>query len=300
MSFQIDRRRFLSYSGAIAGAALFNPLDLFSKDNPILRFGIVTDSHYADRDPAGTRYYRESLAKMRAAMEEMNKLKVNFVIHLGDFKDENATPSEQSTLSYLKKVEEAFATFKGPRYHVLGNHDMDSISKQQFLDNVLNTQIPRDKTHYSFDREGIHFVVLDANYKTDGTAYYKGNFVWTDTFIPEDQLLWLKNDLSKTAFPVIVFVHQLLDDIENKDLCVKNAGQVREALHESQKVIAVFQGHRHEYVYNKIKSIHFCTLPGMVDFSGLENNSFSLIEVYKNGDLNMIGFKRAPGKEMIK
>jgi len=298
MAYHINRRRFLQYSGALAGATFFSPLDLFSKDKPILTFGIVTDSHYADRDPAGTRYYRESLSKMAEAMKEMNTMKVNFVVHLGDFKDEDANPSEQKTLSYLKKQEEAFATFKGPRYHVLGNHDTDSISKQQFLENVINTGITKDKSYYSFDREGVHFVVLDADFKTDGTSYSKNNYVWTDSFIPNEQLIWLRDDLQKTKLPSIIFVHQLLDDVDDHDFCVKNAEQVREVLIDSKKVMAVFQGHCHKERYNKIGNIHFCTLPGMVDFSGLDNNSFSVIEVYKSGTINMVGYKRAPDREM--
>lgn len=300
MAYIIDRRKFLKASGVLAGAALFNPAWLYAKEDIILRFGIVTDSHYADREPAGTRYYRESLAKMVEAMEEMNKLKVNFVIHLGDFKDESSNPTEETTLLYLKKQEEAFAKFKGPRYHVLGNHDADSISKQQFLGNVLNTGIVNDKSYYSFDNKGIHFIVLDADFKTDGSPYENGNFVWTDSFIPQQQLQWLRDDLAQTKLPVIVFVHQLLDDVNDHDFCVKNAKQVREVLQESKKVLAVFQGHRHEERYNKMEGIHFCTLPGMVDYSGLENNSFSLVEIYKSGDVSMIGYKRAPSRKMKK
>jgi alkaline phosphatase len=94
-----------------------------------------------------------------------------------------------------------------------------------------------------------------------------------------------------------VFVHQLLDDVDDPSYCIHNAGAVRSVLDESGKVRAVFQGHRHKDRYNKLKGIHYCTLPAMVDYSGLENNSFSIIEVYPDG-LNMLGYKRAASRRM--
>lgn len=296
MSYIISRRKFLQYSGALIATGSL--AETFSQSKPSFRFGIVTDSHYADRDPAGTRYYRESVAKMEEAMQEMNRMKMDFVIHLGDFKDQAEQPDEQSTLSYLIKLEQTFTSFKGPRYHVLGNHDADSISKEQFLDHVTNTGIDKTLTYYSFDNKGIHFIVLDADFTKDGVPYNKGNFDWKDTFIPPKEMTWLKNDLNKTKLPVIVFSHQLLDDVDDADYCVSNAKEVRDILADNHKVLAVFQGHRHEVRYNRMSNIHYCTLPGMVDYSGLENNSFSVIEVYPGGDLNMIGYKRAPGREL--
>lgn len=296
MTYHINRRKFLRFTGAFSGALMLDPIGVFSKEKPIITFGIVTDSHYAERDVAGTRFFRESLPKMQEAMNEMNRLKVSFVIHLGDFKDQDEDPVEENTIRYLKDLENAFASFKGPRYHVLGNHDTDSISKKQFLENVTNTGILKDKSFYSFDKNNFHFVVLDADYKTDGSAYDKGNFEWTDTFIPHDQLAWLKDDLARTKLRTIVFAHQLLDDVDDPDFCVKNAANVREVLEESKKVLAVFQGHRHEERYNKIAGIHFCTLPGMVDFSGPGNNSFSTVQVYTGGDIEMIGYQRAPDR----
>ncbi|HEX5169016.1 MAG TPA: metallophosphoesterase [Cyclobacteriaceae bacterium] len=298
MSFQISRRRFLHHSGALAGAAMMTPLDLFSKEKPLLSFGIVTDSHYADREPAGTRYFRDSLQKMREAMAEMNKQRLDFVVHLGDFKDQDEHPDENKTLAYLQKLEDSYAVFKGPRYHVLGNHDTDSISKKQFLQYVTNTGIDKNRSYYSFDQQGLHFVVLDADYKIDGTDYDKGNFEWTDSFIPDKQLQWLKDDLQKTKTPTVVFVHQLLDNVDDHDFCVKNADDVRDVIQKQKNVLAVFQGHRHKERYNKLENVHFCTLPGMVDFTGPESNSFSILEVYKSGDINMIGFQRAPDLQM--
>ena len=53
------------------------------------RFGMVTDAHYADADPQFDRYYRESIIKITECIDFMNAQKVEFLIELGDFKDQN-------------------------------------------------------------------------------------------------------------------------------------------------------------------------------------------------------------------
>lgn len=90
------------------------------------------DLHYADRSPNGSRYYRQSLTKLSECVELMNEQRVDFVIELGDFKDQNVHPDEEETLRFLETIESTFTQFKGPVYHVLGNHDMDSIQKTSF------------------------------------------------------------------------------------------------------------------------------------------------------------------------
>ncbi|MEA3225387.1 MAG: metallophosphoesterase, partial [Planctomycetota bacterium] len=189
------------------------------------RFGIVTDCHYADAEAAGTRFYRESLDKLGECVELMNAEKVDFLIELGDFKDQGKPPVEQETLSYLDAVEKVFRQFNGPTYHVLGNHDLDSISKEQFLIRVENTNIDPGRSYYSFDVNHLHCVVLDANYKSDGADYDHGNFDWTDANIPPEEMDWLKHNLAATRGPIIVFTHQLFDGTGS--VYVKNAAQVR-------------------------------------------------------------------------
>lgn len=52
----------------------------------VTSFGIVTDVHYADAAPSGTRIYRDSLPKVKAAMATFNEEQVDFVMSLGDLK----------------------------------------------------------------------------------------------------------------------------------------------------------------------------------------------------------------------
>ncbi len=296
----ITRRVFLKSSAASLAALSLSCAQLgsLSARRRTSRFGIVTDCHYADADAAGTRFYRQSPDKLAECVELMNAEDVDFLIELGDFKDQNTPPVEQKTLSYLEAIEEVFQKFTGPAYHVLGNHDLDSISKEQFLTRVANTNIDSDRSYYSFDVNRLHCIVLDANYRTDGADYDHGNFDWTDANVPTAELAWLVQDLAAASDPAIVFTHQLLDGTGS--VYVKNAAQVRQILEASGKVLAVFQGHHHAGSYSNITSIHYYTLKALVEGTGAENNSYAIAEVRPDGSIIVTGYRRAESKQLAR
>jgi hypothetical protein len=296
-SWVISRRVFLRCAAGTALASLScAPGNLSTRRGPAVRFGIVTDCHYADADPVGTRFYRESLGKLAECIDRMNPEKVDFLIELGDFKDENRPPAEAKTLSHLRKIEAVFQRFHGPKHHVLGNHDMDSISKQQFLSCVENTGVEAGRSHYSFDTKGLHCVVLDANYRSDGRDYDHGRFDWTDANVPAHELDWLRQDLAASRSPVVVFIHQLLDGTGS--VYVKNASEVRHILESSGRVLAVFQGHHHPGAYSHINGIHYYTLKGLIEGHGEDNNAYAVVEVHPDLNMTVTGYRKAPSMEL--
>ena len=263
-----------------------------------VRFGIVADSHYADVDARGSRPYRESLDKMRECVRIMNREGVDFLIELGDFKDQDDPPLESKTLTYLRRIESVFAGFKGPRYHVLGNHDHDSLSKKQFLAAAPNPGIPAEWSFYRFDVRGIRFLVLDANFDGKGEPYDHGRFAWADCHVPLHEITWLRSELVASPSPVIVFIHQQLDG--QGDYYVKNAVQVRSILEQSGNVLAVFQGHRHEGAFSRLRGIPYYTLKGMIEGRGPENNSYAIVEAKPGGEVVVLGFRRADSMKLEK
>ena len=298
-NWTLSRRRFLGIAGTTAAGLMLTPdLLAITNERPVLRFGMISDIHYADRESAGNRFYRQSLAKMKEAIDRLNQEKVDFAIELGDFKDQDATPDEAKTLKYLADIETAFQKFNGPTYHVLGNHDMDGISKQQFLERVENTGIAKTNSYYSFDRKGIHFVVLDGNFTKEGKAYDHGNFSWEDASIPEEEITWLRDDLKQNSLPAVVFIHQMLDESKSVKQAVQNAPQVRQILEQSGKVICVFQGHVHEERYNLINGIHYYSVNAMIDGDGPENSAYMVVDIFKDGSLKVDGFRRATDREI--
>jgi len=286
---QPTRREFLTTAtGGAAMATGWLPGGQASADDAdSITFGLVTDVHYADVERGGSRYYRDSQEKLRTAVETFNRRKVAFVAELGDFVD--AGPEKADDLRFLHAIREVFSEFSGDRHYVLGNHCLTRLTKPEFLANC-GAQIKR--SHYSFDQGPLHFVVLDANFKRDGTPYAEGNFGWTDTWIHEPQQRWLAEDLQKAGGKqTVVLVHQNLD--KEKDAHgVKNGPAVRQVLEESGNVAAVFQGHMHSGGYQKIAHIHYHTLPAMVEGPGLENNTYAVVTIQKSGETKIEPFGR--------
>jgi len=293
--WEMSRRDFLKACGVALAGGIFYPYSPTEAQSAgpglLLRFGLVTDVHYADVEPRGTRYYRESSSKLRECVDLMNREKVAFLCELGDFKDQADPPVEESTLRFLRDIENVFRGFDGPRYHVLGNHDVDSISKEQFL-----AATGQSSCYYTFNSGGIHFIVLDACFTSEGKDYDRGRFHWTDANIPPGQLEWLAADLAKTDHLTIVFVHQRLDG--EGDVFVKNAEEVRTVLENSGKVLAVFQGHDHNGGYRMINGIHYYTLKALVEGSGEENNSYAIGEVRTNGDIAVTGYRKGVSRKL--
>ena len=292
-----SRRSFL-HQGALwlAGAGVMSggwnlplaasPLvddDLKDLGDPLCRLGLVTDMHYADKDTAGSRYYRDSLRKLSLAAEAWQEEKLDAVVELGDFID--AADSVETELGYLRRIDREFKKLSEKTHYVLGNHCVHTLNKSEFLETVGQTA-----SFFSFDVGQAHFVVLDACFRSDGTSYGRKNFDWTDPNLSEEQLDFLEADLEKTQFPTVVFVHQRLD-VANA-YGIKNAAAARQRLEKSGKVVAVFQGHSHENEHRDLNGIHYCTLAAMVEGPVAQKNAFSTLTVYEKGSLKVTGFAR--------
>ncbi|QDS95702.1 3',5'-cyclic adenosine monophosphate phosphodiesterase CpdA [Roseimaritima multifibrata] len=248
-----------------------------------VKIGLITDLHYADKPPGGSRHYRDTPAKLAQAGIEFQKEKPNFVVELGDLID--AASSVKTEQTYLRKINAEFSQVCPERYYVLGNHCVDTLHKEEFL-----SEVEQPKSFYSFDRGGYHFVVLDSCFRSDGQPYGRKNFTWTDANIPAEELEWLTADLEANSKPTIVFAHQRLDVSNNHG--VKNCPEVRKVLEKSGLVEAVFQGHSHQNDLNEINGIHYCTMVAMVEGAGIDNNGFSLLNLNADGTIHLKGFHK--------
>ena len=280
---RLGRRAFLKHGTLVLTAASLGSSSLLAGDEtPRLRVGLVTDLHYADKAPAGTRHYRETLAKLEEAARQFERDKPSFIVELGDLID--AAASVETEQSYLKTINRPFSAICKDRHYVLGNHCVDTLNKDEFLGTV-----EQEKSYYSFDRGGFHFVVLDSCFRSDGQPYGRKNFQWTDANIPAAEMEWLEGDLKASDKPVIVFAHQRLDVSNSHG--VKNNADVRKVLEASRRVLAVFQGHSHQNDLKEIGGIHYCTLVAMVEGSGAKNNGYSVMEIEPNGTIQLTGFR---------
>jgi hypothetical protein len=279
----------------------------------LVRFGLITDTHVcdkADQSPAislnaSPRYFTGGPAKIEAFSLAMNRAGAAFVAELGDFTDNPADGSlpydrrRAATLGFLESAESRLALFKGPRYHVFGNHDTDQLSKEDVRAKAPDSvpALPAGQYYYSFNQGGVHFIVLDAGYKADGNAYSGvpgsagAGYTWDNANVPAAELAWLKADLAAARLPTIVLTHQLLNPEEQVDAAfdpahsIKNSGEVRAVLEKSGLVIAAFAGHYHDGGYQRVNGIHYVTLQASAAYGNDDSyhGQFATVDLYKDG-----------------
>lgn len=270
-------------TGHFAAHEVFAAAESETKTVPgsILQVGLITDLHFADKETAGSRHYRQTPAKLTEAIAKFKALETDFVVELGDLIDK--APSVETELKYLNAIDQQLKLAPGDKHYVLGNHCVDTLTKHEFL-----LTVGQPKSYYSFNKQGWHFVVLDACFNPDGSAYERRNSQWDNANVSADELAWLEQDLASNTLPTIVFAHQRLD--ESGPHSVKNRAAVRKCFADRQ-VVAVFQGHSHANDYQEIDGVHYVTLVAMVEGSGGENNAYAVLELTEE-TLKVVGFRK--------
>lgn len=216
----------------------------WARDEPqrgAVRFGVCADVHKDIMHDADQR--------LGVFVDRMNEERVDFTIQLGDFC--RPTPRNSTFLTIWR-------SFKGPSYHVLGNHDMDGgFTRGQ---TVAYYEMPAK--YYAFTQGGFRFIVLDGNDKTDPPqSGYARN-------IGAEQQQWLQRQLEQTKLPTVVFSHQGLQDGGG----VASAEAVRRILEDAnraagrKKVIACFNGHNHRDECRQINGIYYIQINSMSYF----------------------------------
>ena len=210
------------------------------KDEPV-RFAIVSDLHAPD--------VPDGMQRMQAVVDAARREKVAFLIQLGDF-----IPLDSLNAPYRRVWE----GFPGKKFHVLGNHDLDKYTKEEY---VRGMGMPG--RYYSFDQGEFHFIVLDGNNLYDGTRYIpysKANYYVNPkmrAFVDAEQLEWLKADLAATTKKCILFSHQSIDTFMNNGQAVRKILEEENRRSGFQKVVLAFNGHNHSNYTKNIGGITY-------------------------------------------
>ncbi len=255
---------------------------------PFFSFGIIADVQYCDCEPEGTRFYRNSLSKLRYAVNSLQQDSVDFLVNLGDLinKDYNS----------YKKVLEIIDSSGIKTYHCTGNHDYSVENKYK---KRLPIPMPSKEGYYSFMHKGFRFIFLNGNELSiyaspnknsikkarDYITYLKNegaiNAIDWNGGVSQTQLSWLGSqldDATRNNEKVFIMCHFPVypENLHN----LLNYRDVNAILERYRNVIAFFSGHNHAGNYGNFNMIHFVTLKGMVETEN--TSSFSLVEVYHN------------------
>ncbi len=260
------------------------------------RIGLVSDIHYCEAPDAIGRHYRLAPATLQAVVCACREIRVAAIVELGDMKDQDDPPDPARTRTYARRIEGLLHEAGVPVIHALGNHEVDCLEKPEFLELIREPAgVPAGAAHFRLDLAGVTWLVLDANFRPDGTALTRGHEFWTDPTLPADQIEWLERELAAASAPPVVVIHQRLDLDPPNEFAVRNSAAVRDVLERSGRSPLVVQGHTHVGDARVLGGVVYYTVAALVD-STPDDPSWALLETGR-GTWRIRGYGRSPSFE---
>jgi len=254
-----------------------------------ITFAVFADAHFSSHPAWRDRHYADSLAKLDHAIGIWNQRRLPLVLNLGDLIDSDVDKAAE--LAALATMRGALGTLRGTCRHVLGNHDVWTMTKEEYLADIRKTT---PAASYAFTHARHRFIVLDSNHHEDGSDFGVGNFDWSKAWISAPQLAWLDAELAATRLPVVVVCHGNLDTPppgeKDDPHLVRNAAAVRALLERHGNVRAVLNGHWHPGHTQIVNGIPYLAFTAMVTGPGLPCASHAIVTLQPDGMIRVEGF----------
>jgi 3',5'-cyclic AMP phosphodiesterase CpdA len=239
MDAKINRKEFLKLVG-LGGAVFASGLSGFASAGDADEAGDfffvqLSDTHWGFTGP---KVNPEAENTLREAVTAVNNLAIqpDFVVFTGDLT--HTTDDEGERRRRLAKFKEIASGLKVRDVRFMpGEHDASLDAGKAYLEFF-------DRTHYTFEHKGVHFIAIDNVSDPHGA-------------IGDDQLRWLRADLdarSRTQ-PIVVLAHRPLFGLYPQwDWDTKDGEKAIELL-LPYKNVTVFYGHIHQEHHFKTEHI---------------------------------------------
>jgi len=178
-----------------------------------------------------------------STVRDIVDLQPAFVVATGDlvFEARGSAPQDiLPTYILINRSMQPLTSANISFYPIIGNHDLVGVfnasvkanesgyAKEMFM-NIFH----QNRTYYSFDQRGYHFIALDPNsYELWNTTLRSSEYR-----IDHTQMAWLENDLNSTFKPTIIFLHEPTIDLINRDELL--------SVLRDHNVQTIFSGHWH-------------------------------------------------------
>jgi 3',5'-cyclic AMP phosphodiesterase CpdA len=258
----ISRRSFLKTAAAFAATSAL-PLKFVDvcwgkEESEKFTFAVISDAHLTQ--VKGTEFVKNFDQGLQQAVAQVGLMwpQPDFIVFGGDLAQLGKKEEIDHGLEILSKIEV-------PIRFVIGEHDY-------YLDLGQYWQEKVSKLYYSFDHKGVHFVTLNSilTYE-DWIKKWKDpaermrqmarldNPQGSPFMVGEEQINWLKNDLSKVNpnTPVVVLSHSPIYKVFKPWNFWTDDAEKVQALLKPFKTMTVLHGHVHQIMYNQIGNITY-------------------------------------------
>ena len=240
-----------------------------------IKFGLFSDLHAPLPGVEERGYSSRSLSDMRQGLQRFVAAGADFAVCLGDMTQPAGSVAEQ--YRQISDIVNEWNSYEIPVHAVFGNHEFQQLSWQQVFE-IWNV----DRGYFSFDLEDIRFLILDTNIRPDGAHFSEDDFDWRYGIIDQEQIRWLKEQLSdrKRTF---VFTHaNLYFDPADEHVMfyqIQNHQEIINILADAGGVDTVFQGHHHTYWTGTKQGIRFVNISSPEQSPAYTDNDFPIIEI---------------------
>jgi 3',5'-cyclic AMP phosphodiesterase CpdA len=251
-------------------------------DRPLFSIGAIADCQFADEPDAPPRLYHTAPGKLAAAVEDLDRRKLDFVVHLGDFIDKD--------MASYDRLLPIVARSRHPWQFVLGNHDFAVDDAQKA---AVPARLGMPARYHSFVKHGWMFIVTDGNGLSayawpQGSrehaqsmavhaAQYPDAPLW-DGGIDPVQLRWIDarlGEADRRGLKVMLFSHFPLWPDNKHNLW--NAADVIALLERHPSAKIWLDGHNHEGNYGLRAGIHYVNLKAMLD---TEETAYATLDIF--------------------
>lgn len=217
----------------------------------LFSFALIADTHIHDPGSENLSPWKtmsKTNERARIVMEQVRDAQPSFAIHLGDITNPvphlpafDAAANEAKAILEQRGIE---------MFMVAGNHDVgdkcSAIAPQHPIDDYSMAQYEKfyGESYLSFDRGGVHFVIVNTSLMGSG--------------LPEEKLQeqWLEADLERHRKQrIFLFSHYPVFMASPEEPAQYDNIEVKQrqwllALIERYSVEAAFAGHVHNFFYN--------------------------------------------------
>ena len=228
-----------------------------------LTLGVITDLHFGPQASFGGHLRKlssQAEALTRAFSLHMREhVQPDLVVNLGDVVEDESPLADRARYRQCMRL---LAESGCEVVSVAGNHDrvnLDAVSLRSMWG-----MPPAGPLYRSFDRGGVHLVVLYTHERKD-----------RDVTLDEHQLQWLQADLRATSLPTLVLMHHSAADQDVRknrwfanapQLClIKQRKRLRCMLARHRHTLLVLNGHLHWNHLDVIDGIPYLTLQSLIE-----------------------------------
>lgn len=224
----------------------------------ISQFAVMSDTH---SDNAYT----------QKAVDLAKSLGANFLIHVGDW-------TTVGTIAELEKQKAIFEKSGLEYWGVMGDHD-------RWQSQAKNFRMVIGKIYQSFDKDKIHFILLDSSDINKGLG--------------KEQLDWFEKDVRDNQNkPIIIFSHLPVYHPTSDRTISAKAGEDAKRDQDSKrfldiikgkKIIAMFSGDHHlsETYTEPTTGVKIVIVGAVTRQRNLQTPRFDLVKIYENNEITV-------------